>query len=161
MKVNAKLKLGAETICLLAGVDLCRDTGSVADIGCKMDWERRLMGTIIIGAGHGGGTAAALLRQNGYAEPIILIGEEPHPPYQRPPLSKAWLKGHAERDDLLLRPDSFYVEQNITLRLGAPVTAVDAAARKITVGDQTLHYDHLALTTGTCRWALSTGFIHT
>ena len=45
------------------------------------------MTTIIVGAGHGGGTAAALLRQNGYADPIILIGEEPHPPYQRPPLS--------------------------------------------------------------------------
>ena len=49
---------------------------------------------------------AAALRQSGYADPITLIGEEPVAPYQRPPLSKAWLKGEAQQADLLLRPDS-------------------------------------------------------
>src|SRR5215467_3866412 len=55
---------------------------------------------VILGAGHAGGTAAALLRQYGHEGPITLIGEEPIPPYQRPPLSKAWLKGEANAEDL-------------------------------------------------------------
>ena len=65
------------------------------------------MTTVIIGAGHGGGTAAALLRQFGYEAPIVLIGEEPHLPYQRPPLSKGWLKGEVGEDGLSLRPASW------------------------------------------------------
>ena len=55
---------------------------------------------LIVGAGHAGGTAAALLRQYGFAGPITLVGEEPIPPYQRPPLSKAWLKGEADADEV-------------------------------------------------------------
>ena len=55
-------------------------------------------GVVIVGGGHAGGTAAALLRQYGYEGPITLIGEEPIAPYQRPPLSKAWLKGEADAD---------------------------------------------------------------
>ena len=62
-------------------------------------------GVVIIGAGHAGGTAAALLRQYGYEAPITLVGEEPIAPYQRPPLSKAWLKGEADADSLALKPD--------------------------------------------------------
>ena len=61
---------------------------------------------LIIGAGHAGGTAAALLRQYGHEGPIVLAGEEPAPPYQRPPLSKAWLKGEADLEALLLRPQA-------------------------------------------------------
>ena len=60
---------------------------------------------VIAGAGHAGGAVAATLRQYGWRGPITLIGEEPLPPYQRPPLSKAWLKGEADADSLLLRPD--------------------------------------------------------
>ena len=66
---------------------------------------------VIVGAGHAGGSAAALLRQYGWQGPITLIGAEPVPPYQRPPLSKAWLKGEGEFADLLLRPAAFYPSQ--------------------------------------------------
>ena len=58
---------------------------------------------VILGAGHAGGTAAALLRQYGHEGPVTLVGEEPIPPYQRPPLSKAWLKGEADADSLSLK----------------------------------------------------------
>ncbi|WP_296168613.1 FAD-dependent oxidoreductase [uncultured Brevundimonas sp.] len=104
---------------------------------------------VIIGAGHAGGTAAALLRQYGFEGQIVLAGSETVPPYQRPPLSKAWLKGHAERDDLLLRPDSFYVEQDIALRLGVTATTVDRAGRYVVFSDGTTEsYDALILATG-------------
>jgi 3-phenylpropionate/trans-cinnamate dioxygenase ferredoxin reductase subunit len=104
---------------------------------------------VIIGAGHAGGTAAALLRQYGFEGRIVLAGSETVPPYQRPPLSKAWLKGHAERDDLLLRPDSFYVEQDIALRLGVTATAIDRAGRSVAFSDGTTEtYDALILATG-------------
>jgi len=104
---------------------------------------------VIIGAGHAGGTAAALLRQYGFEGQIVLAGSETVPPYQRPPLSKAWLKGHAERDDLLLRPDSFYVEQDIDLRLGVTATAINRASRSVAFSDGTTEtYDALILATG-------------
>ncbi|MBJ7446757.1 MAG: FAD-dependent oxidoreductase [Brevundimonas sp.] len=104
---------------------------------------------VIIGAGHAGGTAAALLRQYGFEGQIVLAGSETVPPYQRPPLSKAWLKGHAERDDLLLRPDSFYVEQDIDLRLGVTATAIEQAGRSVAFSDGTTEtYNALILATG-------------
>jgi len=104
---------------------------------------------LIIGAGHAGGTAAALLRQYGHAGPIILAGEEPTPPYQRPPLSKAWLKGEAGLEDVLLRPESFYAEQDIALRTGVTATAIDPAARTVRFADGTAEtYDVLILATG-------------
>lgn len=104
---------------------------------------------LIIGAGHAGGTAAAFLRQYGHAGPIVLAGEEAAAPYQRPPLSKAWLKGEAGLDDLLLRPESFYVEQAIDLRLGVTATAIDASARTVAFSDGTTEtYDKLVLATG-------------
>jgi len=104
---------------------------------------------LIIGAGHAGGTAAALLRQYGHEGPVILAGEELAPPYQRPPLSKAWLKGEADLEDLLLRPESFYVEQQIELRLGAIATAINAADKTVVFADGTVEsYDALILATG-------------
>lgn len=107
------------------------------------------MTTIIVGAGHGGGTAAALLRQNGYAEPIILIGEEPHPPYQRPPLSKGWLKGEVDGDGLLLRPSAWYAEANIDLRTSTRVVTLDRASRTVTLSTgEVLAYDKLIIATG-------------
>src|SRR5258705_9733658 len=63
---------------------------------------------VIVGAGHAGGTLAALLRQYGHEGRITLIGDEPMPPYQRPPLSKAWLKGEANAQSLTLKPLQFY-----------------------------------------------------
>jgi 3-phenylpropionate/trans-cinnamate dioxygenase ferredoxin reductase subunit len=106
-------------------------------------------GVVIIGAGHAGGTAAAMLRQFGYEQPIALIGEEPLVPYQRPPLSKAWLKGEADGESLALRPTEFYSEHNIDLRLGVVGTAIDPATRTVSLSDgSTLGYEHLILAMG-------------
>ena len=80
---------------------------------------------VILGAGHAGGTAAALLRQYGWTGPIALIGEEPIAPYQRPPLSKAWLKGEADAESLALKPAEFYVEHDIDLRLSTLAVRID------------------------------------
>jgi len=106
-------------------------------------------GVIIVGAGHGGGTAAALLRQYGYQAPIRLIGEEPLAPYQRPPLSKAWLKGEADADALTLKPESFYPEAGIDLMTGVRVEAIEPAAKtvRLETGER-YAYDHLILATG-------------
>ena len=104
---------------------------------------------VIVGAGHAGGSVAALLRQYGWQGPVTLIGAEPVPPYQRPPLSKAWLKGEGDLAGLLLRPAAFYQANRIDLRLACEVTAIDRAARAVTVatGDR-VAYDHLILATG-------------
>lgn len=104
---------------------------------------------VIVGAGHAGGSVAALLRQYGFDGEVVLIGEEPVAPYQRPPLSKALLKGEGEEEDLLLRPADFYVEQNIELRLGQTVTAIDRAGKTVTLADGgVVSYDTLILATG-------------
>jgi 3-phenylpropionate/trans-cinnamate dioxygenase ferredoxin reductase subunit len=106
-------------------------------------------GVVIVGAGHAGGTAAALLRQYGYEAPITIVGDEPIPPYQRPPLSKAWLKGEADADALALRPPSFYVDKRIELVLGVKVEAIDPAARTVSLADgRALPYAYLILATG-------------
>lgn len=111
---------------------------------------------VIIGAGHAGGTAAALLRQYGHEGPILLAGAERAPPYQRPPLSKAWLKGEADLEDLLLRPESFYVEKDIELRTGVTATAIDRAAKTVTFADGTIEpYDTLILALGSTARRLS------
>lgn len=104
---------------------------------------------VILGAGHAGGTAAALLRQYGHEGPITLIGEEPIPPYQRPPLSKAWLKGEADADSLALKPLEFYAEHNIDFRASTRATALDRAAKTVTLSDgSAVGYDVLILATG-------------
>jgi len=104
---------------------------------------------LIIGAGHAGGTVAALLRQYGHGGPIVLAGEEPVAPYQRPPLSKAWLKGEADLEALLLRPETFYAEHDIDLRMGVIAIDIDAARRTVTFEDGTIEsYDALILATG-------------
>ncbi|QTC92025.1 NAD(P)/FAD-dependent oxidoreductase [Brevundimonas goettingensis] len=104
---------------------------------------------LIIGAGHAGGSAAALLRQYGFAGKIVLAGTENAPPYQRPPLSKAWLKGEADLDALLLRPESFYAEQQIDLRTGVTANAIDPAGKTVTFEDGAVEpWDILILATG-------------
>ena len=104
---------------------------------------------VIVGAGHAGGSAAALLRQYGFEGPIVLAGEEPLAPYQRPPLSKAWLKGEADGESLLLRPFEFYAEHNIELRLGAVATAIERGTRTVVFADGTRQpYGQLILATG-------------
>ena len=104
---------------------------------------------VIIGAGHAGGTAAALLRQFGFEGAITLVGEEPLAPYQRPPLSKAWLKGEADGDSLALKPESFYAETDIALMLGVIATKIDRSAKTVGVSDgRAIPYDHLIIATG-------------
>jgi 3-phenylpropionate/trans-cinnamate dioxygenase ferredoxin reductase subunit len=91
----------------------------------------------------------AKLRTEGFTGKITLVGGEPVPPYQRPPLSKAYLLGDMEEARLYLRPASFYADNDITLRLSTRATAIDAAAKTVTLENtETLHYDHLVLTTG-------------
>jgi 3-phenylpropionate/trans-cinnamate dioxygenase ferredoxin reductase subunit len=104
---------------------------------------------VIVGAGHAGGTAAALLRQYGHAGPITLIGEEPVPPYQRPPLSKAWLKGEANAEDLALKPLEFYAEHGIDFRASVTATALNRGAKTVALSDgSSVGYDALILATG-------------
>ena len=104
---------------------------------------------VIIGAGHAGGSAAALLRQYGFEGEIVLAGAEQAPPYQRPPLSKACLKGEADLDALLLRPESYYAEQKIDLRTGVTAVSIDADAKTVTFEDGSVEtYDTLILATG-------------
>jgi 3-phenylpropionate/trans-cinnamate dioxygenase ferredoxin reductase subunit len=104
---------------------------------------------VIAGAGHAGGSAAAMLRQLGWTGAITLVGEEPLPPYQRPPLSKAWLKGEATAESLALRPPKFYADATIDLRLGIRVTGMDRAAKTVALSDgATLAYDFLILALG-------------
>jgi 3-phenylpropionate/trans-cinnamate dioxygenase ferredoxin reductase subunit len=104
---------------------------------------------VILGAGHAGGSAAAFLRQYGHTGPIALVGEEPLLPYQRPPLSKAWLKGEAGEDELQLRPASFYAENDVAVRLGMRATRIDRDARVVALSDgEVLPYDTLIIATG-------------
>ncbi|MEO1238241.1 MAG: FAD/NAD(P)-binding oxidoreductase [Pseudomonadota bacterium] len=105
-------------------------------------------GTIIIGAGQAGSSAAFKLRALGYDADITLIGDEPHPPYQRPPLSKAYLLGEMERERLFLRPAEAYAENNITLLTNTRVGEIDRAAKTVTTKAGTHSYDNLILTTG-------------
>ncbi len=106
-------------------------------------------GIVIVGAGQAGASLAAKLRALGHAGPVTLIGEEPQPPYQRPPLSKAYLLGEMDLGRLYLRAPAFWDEQAVTLRLGTPVEAIDTRARTVRLaGGETLSYDELALTTG-------------
>ncbi|MGZ3272669.1 MAG: NAD(P)/FAD-dependent oxidoreductase [Caulobacteraceae bacterium] len=104
---------------------------------------------VILGAGHAGGSAAAALRHFGHQGPIVLVGEEPLLPYQRPPLSKAWLKGEADEEELQLRPPSFYAENDIAVRLGVRATRIDREAKQVVLSDhEVLPYDFLIIATG-------------
>ncbi len=104
---------------------------------------------VIVGAGHAGVQAAASLREERFAGEIVLLSDEPDLPYQRPPLSKAFLKGELDRQGLPLRAEAFYRDQRIDLRLGARVTRVDRRAREVELADGTeIAYGHLILATG-------------
>ncbi|MFX0545148.1 NAD(P)/FAD-dependent oxidoreductase [Roseovarius sp. S1116L3] len=103
---------------------------------------------VVVGAGQAGASLVARLRKGGFEGRITLIGEETAPPYQRPPLSKAYLLGDMELERLYLRPRHFYAEAGVELCLGAPVEAIDRTARTVRVGGEDVHYDTLVLTTG-------------
>jgi 3-phenylpropionate/trans-cinnamate dioxygenase ferredoxin reductase subunit len=103
---------------------------------------------LIVGAGHAGFQLAASLRQHGYGGRVCLINDEAHLPYQRPPLSKAYLKGEGRPDSLMFRPDKFYREQNIELIAGR-AASIDRGARRLSLASGgALDYGHLVLATG-------------
>lgn len=106
------------------------------------------MRIVIVGAGQAGAAAAARLRALGHDGPLTLVGAEGAPPYQRPPLSKAYLMGEMPRERLFLRPPAFWAEQRVELILGAPVQAIDRATRRVLLPDRALTYDALVLATG-------------
>ena len=103
---------------------------------------------LIVGAGHAGFQLAASLRQHGFGERIGLINDEAHLPYQRPPLSKAYLKGEGRPDSLMFRPDKFYRDQNIELIADRAVSIDRAARRLLLASGAALDYGHLVLATG-------------
>ena len=103
---------------------------------------------VIIGAGQAGAALAAKLRDLGFDGKLTMIGAEPHPPYQRPPLSKAYLLGEMEQERLWLRNAAFYSDNQIDLRLDAAAVSLDHVAKTVTVDGQVIGYDQLALTTG-------------
>ena len=104
---------------------------------------------VIVGAGQAGLQAAATLRQKGFDGTITIVGEETHAPYERPPLSKAMLKGAMDADRLAFRKPAFYRDKAIDLRLTTRALAIDPAARTVTLaGGDRLDYDKLLLATG-------------
>ncbi|RHW17558.1 NAD(P)/FAD-dependent oxidoreductase [Sphingomonas gilva] len=90
---------------------------------------------LIVGAGHGGAQAAIALRQRKFEGSIALIGDEPEPPYERPPLSKEYLAGDKPFDRILIRPPAFWAERDVTLLLGRKAVAVDPQAREVLLED--------------------------
>jgi 3-phenylpropionate/trans-cinnamate dioxygenase ferredoxin reductase component len=104
---------------------------------------------VVVGAGHAAGQFAARLRAEGYEGEVTVFGEEPVVPYQRPPLSKAYLAGDVGLDRVLLRKPEFYEEQNITVKTDSRVDAIDVQAQTVSVGGQSVEYSHLVLATGT------------
>jgi len=103
---------------------------------------------VIVGAGLAGATAAATLREEGFRGRVVVVGAEPHLPYERPPLSKEYLAGKKTLEDAFVHPVEFYDNREIELRLGAPATGLDLDARRVTVGHEHLGYDRLLLATG-------------
>ena len=104
---------------------------------------------VIVGASHASVQAIDTLRREGHTGPIVLVGDEPHLPYNRPPLSKKFLSGELERERLLLRSPQFYQQHGVETRLGVSVTAIDRGTRRLRLGDgNELGYDKLLLCVG-------------
>ena len=105
------------------------------------------MTIVIAGAGLAGLRTAQEVRKLGYDGEVVLVGDENHLPYDRPPLSKEVIRG--ERDDTTFETEDYFTEHKIDLRLGSPVASVDPAARRLKLADGTaLDYDHLVVATG-------------
>src|SRR4051794_11905713 len=104
----------------------------------------------IVGAGLAGAKTAEALRAHGFHGRIVLLGAEPHRPYERPPLSKGYLQGNADRDTIFVHSPTWYTEHEVDLRLDTVVTGVDRRDHQLTTrGGQRLRYDKLLLATGT------------
>ena len=111
---------------------------------------------IIVGGGLAGAIAAQTLREEGFDGRITLLGEEPHRPYERPPLSKDYLQGKTDRDSIFAHPQPWYADHAVELRLGTAVTSLDPALRTVTTATGVqLGYDKLLLTTGSTPRRLS------
>jgi 3-phenylpropionate/trans-cinnamate dioxygenase ferredoxin reductase component len=104
---------------------------------------------VIIGAGQAGAQAVATLRAEGFTGALTMVGDEPFAPYQRPPLSKAYLSGALERERLFLKPDAFYVESKCELILGTAAKSIDRERKQVTLADgRSLSYEKLLIATG-------------
>jgi NADPH-dependent 2,4-dienoyl-CoA reductase/sulfur reductase-like enzyme len=90
---------------------------------------------VLVGTGHGGAQAAIALRQHGHEGSILMIGRDDAPPYERPPLSKEYLAGDKGFERIMIRPETFWAQKDITLRLGAAVTSIDPHAHRMTLSD--------------------------
>ena len=107
------------------------------------------MSIVVIGAGQAGLQTIMSLRQTGYEGDITLVGDEAFLPYQRPPLSKAYLSGNMERERLFLKPDEFFTENNVALKLNTSVESLDAAAKSVTLSNgETLSFEYAVIATG-------------
>ncbi len=107
------------------------------------------MAIVIVGAGHAAGQAAASLRQEKYTGEIIIIGDEPHIPYQRPPLSKQYMSGEQGLDRVYLRPEKFYTDKEVTVKVNTRVESIDSAAKTVTTdAGETISYEYLLIATG-------------
>ncbi len=103
---------------------------------------------VIAGAGQAAAQAVISLRHGGYGGAILMAGDEPYLPYQRPPLSKKFLAGELEQERLHLRPEQFYRDHDVQLRLGTRVEAIDRRRRTVSIDGQAVGYDKLILATG-------------
>jgi 3-phenylpropionate/trans-cinnamate dioxygenase ferredoxin reductase subunit len=101
---------------------------------------------LIVGASLAGAKAAEELRTRGFDGRVMLIGAEPERPYERPPLTKDYLRGESERTNAYVHPEGFYAEQEIELLTGVTVTAIEPGASRVTLDDgRTLGYDRLCV----------------
>jgi 3-phenylpropionate/trans-cinnamate dioxygenase ferredoxin reductase subunit len=103
---------------------------------------------LIVGGGQAAMSLAEKLRNLGAEGSVTIVGEEPVPPYERPPLSKGYLLGEQAKERLFLRPEAIYAEKDISLRLGTRVTAIDPVAKTVSIGTETVPFGQLALVTG-------------
>lgn len=103
---------------------------------------------VIVGGGLAGAKAAETLRDEGFDGQVVLFGDEQEVPYERPPLSKEYLLGKAERESAFVHPESWYGERKIDLRTGVAVTAIDRSARRVEFAGGSLAYDKLLLANG-------------
>jgi 3-phenylpropionate/trans-cinnamate dioxygenase ferredoxin reductase subunit len=103
---------------------------------------------VIVGAGMAGAAAVQTLRQEGFDGDIVVVGQEPHAPYERPPLSKEYLRGEQGRDELFVRPEGWYRDNGVDLRLGTTVESLDPAGPAVTVDGERVAGDAVLLATG-------------
>src|SRR5262252_4348167 len=104
---------------------------------------------LIVGASLTGAKAAAELRTLGFDGRVLLIGAEPELPYERPPLTKDYLRGESERENAYVHPGGFYAQQKIELVTGVTVTSIEPGESRVTLDDgRTVGYDRLLIATG-------------